>query len=168
MFLFEKESKFSKAQSKLLAYDSSTTLKYRWYHMVMAWPFVLQCAVRSFFPEIYNVRIVFFQHLLNSCFIGRGLATLGEVTWIAQVGASLVWCNQELCHLQSILEPKKKIEKFQYVTLVAVLAVVLCSIAECCCNYAMFTKDYFPNVVETSLWTAAMGSLMPYSFWLWQ
>lgn len=136
--------------------------------MIFTWFFVFQCAVRSFFPELYNVRIVFFDHWMNSVFIGRGLATIGEVTWIAQVGASLVWCHEEMVHLQMTLEPKKHFEKLQHVRMVSIAAVVLCSIAECCCNYAMFTLDYFPNVIETSLWTVAMGSLIPYSYWIWQ
>jgi len=129
---------------------------------------MFQCAVRSFFPETYNTRTVFFDHWMNSVFIGRALATVGEVTWIAQVGASLVWCHEEMFHLQSALEPKRNFEKLQHARMVAVLVVVLCSMAECCCNYAMFTLDYFPNVIETSLWTVAMGSLIPYSFWLFR
>jgi hypothetical protein len=46
-------------------------------------PFVIQCAWRSFFPEIYNIRVTFWDSPLCSPFIGRMLATIGEVTWMA-------------------------------------------------------------------------------------
>ena len=63
---------------------------YVFWMKALAGPYVLQCAWRSFWPELYNQRIVFWDTPLNSCFIGRGLATIGEVTWIAQVALGLM------------------------------------------------------------------------------
>jgi len=33
---------------------------------------------------------------LNSVFIGRGLATIGEVTWIMQLALGLMWCARQI------------------------------------------------------------------------
>ena len=69
---------------------------YVYWMKVLAFPYVLQCAWRSFFPELYNQRITFWDTPLNSCFIGRGLATIGEVTWIAQCAMGLINATRKL------------------------------------------------------------------------
>ena len=56
--------------------------KYVAWMQFLCFPYVAQCAWRSFFPEIYNNRIAFWDTPLNSIFLGRALATIGEVTWI--------------------------------------------------------------------------------------
>jgi len=63
---------------------------------MLAFFFVLQCAQRSFWPEIYNIRVVFWDTFIGSPFVGRGLATIGEVTWTSQLAFCLIWCEQEL------------------------------------------------------------------------
>ena len=125
-------------------------------------PFVIQCAWRSFFPEIYNVRVTFWDSPLCSPFIGRMLATIGEVTWMAQISLGLIWCDRELRTLQKFRK-SKIVENTKTYKNLAILAVVLTFIAEFFCNYGMFTLDYSSNVVETSLWTIALALVFPYA-----
>ena len=61
-----------------------------------AGPFILQCAWRSYYPEIYNKRVTFWDSWLCSAFIGRMLATYGEVTFMIQVGCGLIFQTQQL------------------------------------------------------------------------
>lgn len=122
---------------------------------VLAGPYVFQCAWRSIWPEIYNYRICFWDTPLNSVFIGRALATIGEVTWISQMALGLMWCSREI----------KKHDKSEahhlQIDNKAITAVILCVIAEFFCNHAMIVGNYFLNVIEASLWTIALGMLIP-------
>lgn len=43
----------------------------------------------------------------------------------------------------------------------AIAAAVLCFVAEFFCNHAMITGNHFLNVIEASLWTIALGILIP-------
>lgn len=43
------------------------------------------------------------------------------------------------------------------------MAIVLCFFAEFFCNHALFTLNYLFNVIETSLWTVALGLVTPYA-----
>lgn len=53
--------------------------------------------------------------------------------------------------------------KVQYLREIGYLSIFLCCVAECCCNYAMFTTDYLGNVIEASLWAIAISMLLPYA-----
>jgi hypothetical protein len=129
--------------------------RYVWWMQALCAPYVLQCAWRSFWPEIYNNRIVFWDTSLNSIFIGRGLATIGEVTWIMQVALGLMWCNKEINkHLRDDMQDVS-------INFWAKMAVFLCFSAEFFCNHATITLNYKWNVVETVLWTVALGALIP-------
>ena len=46
-------------------------------------------------------------------------------------------------------------------------AFVLTFIAEFFCNHAVFTENYLMHVIETSLWTVALGALIPCSLYLY-
>ena len=64
------------------AYEGKDLGKYVVWMQILGGPYVLQCAWRSFWPEIYNIRVAFWDTPLNSIFLGRMLAHVGEVTWI--------------------------------------------------------------------------------------
>ena len=127
--------------------------RYMWWMQFLAGPYVFQCAWRSFWPEIYNERIAFWDTPLNSIFLGRGLATIGEVTWIMQVALGLMWCNKEI----SVYDG----DNGGSLNFWSKMAVFLCFTAEFFCNHATITLCYFWNVIETSLWTVALGALIP-------
>lgn len=130
------------------------------YDNMMKWlalPYVVQCAWRSFWPEVYNDRFVYWDVWMSSIFIGRMLATIGEITWIIQVSWGILKANQEIRALRG-----GKMTFFeQIIDCLAILASVFCTLAEFFCNYAMFTECYWYNIIETSLWTVALGSLIP-------
>ena len=75
---------------------SEATRHYQKWMKLLAWPFVFQCAYRSFMPEIYNERLAFWDTIFCNMFIGRGLATIGEVTWIMQVCYGVLIANEQI------------------------------------------------------------------------
>ena len=91
----KREKQEEKAGQKL-GYTLERLCNYRRRMVLLGAPFVFQCAWRSFFPEVYNTRVVFWDTWLCNAFIGRALATIGEVTWTAQVVSGLIWCTEEL------------------------------------------------------------------------
>jgi hypothetical protein len=88
-------------------------------------------------------------------FIGRGLATIGEVTWMMQVALGLMWSAREIKKYDDSKAHHLSIDSK------AITAVVLTAIAECFCNHAMITGNHFLNVIEASLWTIALAMLIP-------
>ena len=132
----------------------------------LALPYVIQCAWRSFWPEIYNVRVVFWDTWLSSIFIGRSLATIGEIAWIVQVGYGFIRANQEIKALSGSRGDLTFIEGM--INWCAMIAVICCTLAEFFCNYAMITGNFLYNVYETSLWTFALGCLIPCSLYLFE
>ena len=67
---------------------------YKYYMKWLAAPYVFQCAYRSFWPSMYNERIAFWDTFANSVAIGRGLAHIGEFTWIVQLSYGMVHANE--------------------------------------------------------------------------
>ena len=83
---------------------SEETQHYQKWMKLLAAPFVIQCAYRSFMPEIYNERIAFWNTIFCNMIIGRGLATIGEVTWIMQVAYAMQMANKQI-HYQLNSKP---------------------------------------------------------------
>lgn len=132
----------------------------------LALPYVFQCAWRSFWPEIYNVRIVYWDVWMSSIFIGRFLATVGEIAWIVQVAYGFLRANQEIKALSGSKGDFTFVEGL--INWCAIVAVAACTAAEFFCNYAMITGNFMHNVYETSLWTFALGSLIPCGLYLFE
>lgn len=95
---------------------------------------------------------------MSSIFIGRGLATIGEITWIVQVALGFMRANREIKTLSGSKGDDTFIEKS--IDFLAISAAVLCTIAEFFCNYGMVTENYLYNVGETVLWNIALGGLI--------
>ena len=134
--------------------------KMRW----LAFPYVLQCAWRSFWPEVYNTRVVFWDTILNSCFIGRMLATIGEVTWIIQIALALIQATKDI---KEHSKPGAISEEWETaIWWCSWISVVLCATAEFFCNHGMFVENNWYNVVETSLWNIALFILIPCTIYL--
>ena len=134
--------------------------KMRW----LTLPYVVQCAWRSFWPEVYNTRVVFWDTLFNSCFIGRMLATIGEVTWVTQIALALNWAVKDIKELSKPGTISNDWERYIYHASWA--AVYLCATAEFFCNHGMFVENCWYNIIEVSLWTIAMLLLIPCSIYL--
>jgi len=147
----------------LLSKDHGSGKSTRSYNTSMKWlalPYVLQCAWRSFWPEVYNDRFVLWDCWMSSVFIGRGLATIGEITWIFQVGLAMMRANMEIKLLKGG-ERNQLTWVESAVNYCSMASIAMCILAEFFCNHGMFVENYFYNVIETTLWTLALGILIP-------
>ena len=108
------------------------------YDQAMKWlglPFLFQAAWRSFFPVIFNLRIVYWDIWLSSAFICRGLATVGEVAWVTQIAWGLLRANQEIKTLSGSRGKLTYIEGA--INWIGLFSVLLAIAAEICSFYAM-------------------------------
>lgn len=103
--------------------------------------YVFGCAFRSFLPRADVQRICLFDTWLSSVAVGRSVATVAEVCFVAQ------W---------AIILHKLGTMTGADTTLSAALVIVpLIIIAECCSWYAVLTTHYLWNAIENSLWAVA-------------
>ncbi len=116
--------------------------------------YVFVCAFRSFLPRADVQRICLFDTWFSNVLVGRSLATLAELCFVAQWAIVL---NQ-----LSKLTGLSKIEK------ISKLIIPLIFIAECFSWYAVIRMHYLGNTFEESLWAityiliaAALIMLLP-------
>src|SRR5665213_690405 len=103
--------------------------------------YVFGCAFRSFLPRADVQRICLFDTWLSSVVVGRSVATVAEICFVAQ------WAI--ILHQLGTMTGADT-------TLNAALVIVpLIVIAECCSWYAVLTTNYLWNAVENSLWAVA-------------
>ena len=103
--------------------------------------YVFGCAFRSFLPRADVQRICLFDTWLSSVVVGRSVATVAEICFVAQ------WAI--ILHQLGTMTGADT-------TLNAALVIVpLIIIAECCSWYAVLTTNYLWNAVENSLWAVA-------------
>lgn len=100
--------------------------------------YVLGCASRSFFPRSDIDRIVMFDHFFSSIFVGRTIATIAELGFIAQWAIILSFVgertqNKVIIYTSYIIFP-------------------LIFVAEIFSWYAAITTNTIGSVVEESLW----------------
>jgi hypothetical protein len=108
--------------------------------LLLATVYVLGCAFRSILPRADVQRICLFDTWLSSILVGRSVATVAELCFIAQWALVL----RELGAIANS-DTAKNISK----TIVPLIAV-----AECCSWYAVISTNFLGNVLENSLWTA--------------
>jgi hypothetical protein len=100
--------------------------------------YVFGCAFRSVLPRADVQRIVLFDTWLSSVFVGRSVATVAELCFVAQ-WAIVLRCLANLTDSDTARNISKAI-------------VPLIALAECCSWYAVITTSYLGNAVENSLW----------------
>src|SRR5437762_818782 len=103
--------------------------------------YVFGCAFRSVLPRADVQRICLFDTFLSSVLVGRSVATIAEVCFVAQ------WAI--------ILHQLGTIAGSDMVLNVAWIIVPLILIAECFSWYAVLTTHYLYNAIENSLWAVA-------------
>lgn len=101
--------------------------------------YVFGCAFRSFLPRADVQRICLFDTWFSCVFLGRSVATIAEIAFVAQWALVL--------HRVSILTQTEIAEKL------SLLIVPLIVTAECFSWYAVITTHYLGNTCEESLWT---------------
>ncbi len=103
--------------------------------------YVFGCAFRSLLPRADVQRICLFDTWLSSVVVGRSVATVAEMAFVAQ------WAL--------ILHQLGTMTGADTVLTVAWVIVPLILIAECFSWYAVLTTNYLYNAIENSLWAVA-------------
>ncbi len=100
--------------------------------------YVFGCAFRSFLPRADVQRICLFDSWISSVFVGRSVATVAELAFIAQWSIIL--------GLFGTATNDRFIQKLSQIILYSILA------AEVFSWYAVITTNYLGNSIEESLW----------------
>ena len=103
--------------------------------------YVFGCAFRSVLPRADVQRICLFDTWLSSVLVGRSVATVAEVCFVAQWAIILLQLGA-LTGSDAVLG-------------VAWIIVPLILIAECFSWYAVLTTNFLFNAIENSLWAVA-------------
>jgi hypothetical protein len=100
---------------------------------------VLGCAFRSLFPRADVQRICLFDSWLSCVAVGRSVATVAEISLVAQ------WA----LYLYEVGDAARS----RFTVSVARLLVPVIAVAEVSSWYAVLSTNYLGNVVEQSIWT---------------
>jgi hypothetical protein len=105
--------------------------------------YVFGCAFRSFLPRADVQRICLFDTWLSSVAVGRSVATVAEICFVAQ-WAIILYQLGTMTGSDTTLN-------------VAWVIVPLILIAEGFSWYAVLTTNYLGNAIENSIWAVAFG-----------
>jgi hypothetical protein len=103
--------------------------------------YVFGCAFRSVLPRADVQRICLFDTWLSSVLVGRSVATVAEICFVAQ------WAI--LLHQLGTMTGADTTVNAAWVIVPLIL------IAECLSWYAVLTTNYLGNAIENSLWAVA-------------
>ena len=106
--------------------------------IVLCAAYVFGCAFRSILPRADVQRICLFDMWLSSVFVGRSVATVAEICFVAQ------WAI--------ILRLFAKFTRSDSVRNISNAVVPLIALAECFSWYAVITTDYLGDIIENSIW----------------
>jgi hypothetical protein len=109
--------------------------------LLLSAAYVFGCAFRSLLPRADVQRICLFDTWLSSVVIGRSVATVAEVCFVAQ------WAI--------VLHQLGTMTGAETVLTAAWVIVPLIVVAECLSWYAVLTKNFLGNAIENSLWAVA-------------
>lgn len=113
--------------------------------------YVLGCGFRSIFPRGDIRRIVLVDSWISAVVIGRSVATIAELSFVAQ------W--------SLILREAGKYTGNKTIQRIALLPLPIIIIAEIFSWYACITTNYIGTAIEESLWAVA-AALTVYGFYL--
>jgi hypothetical protein len=116
--------------------------------------YVLGCAYRSVFPVFDVPRLVLVNSFLSSVAVGRSVATIAELAFVAQ------WA---LLLRESARTTGSLVGKFTAQSLVPLIAI-----AECCSWYSVLTTSNLGHTAEESIWALAAAALAASLFVMWQ
>ncbi|HEY7307963.1 MAG TPA: hypothetical protein VH643_01250 [Gemmataceae bacterium] len=115
--------------------------------------YVFGCGFRSILPRADVQRIGLYDSWLSSVMVGRSVATVAELCFMAQWALLL---NTVARHAES-----------RFGVLTSWLLLPLIVAAEMCSWTAVLTTSYLGNVAEESLWALSVSLLMVSSLKLW-
>jgi hypothetical protein len=139
------------ARRKPTATPSSYTIQ-RW-QLLLSAVFVLGCGFRSLFPRADVQRIGLVDSWLSSVLVGRSVATVAELCFMAQ------WAL--LLHTAAKDAGSRVGVAFSW------LLVPLIAVAEVCSWYAILTTCYLGNAVEESIWALTASLLLVGCLTVW-
>lgn len=125
--------------------------------------FVLGCAFRSFIPRADVQRICFHDAWFASVAVGRSVATVAELAFVAQWAFLLFEAARGSAPRSSL--PRSSLQRT--VTFISRLLVPLIAVAELFSWYAVLTTNYFGNVLEESTWTIVSALVLGSFVMLW-
>ncbi|HAP69130.1 MAG TPA: hypothetical protein DCR04_05295 [Flavobacteriales bacterium] len=116
------------------------------YQFLLASIYTIGCGFRSILPRGDVRRIVLVDHWISAIAIGRSVATIAELAFVAQ------WAF--------LLHEIGKGTKDYGVLSISKIIVPMIFIAECFSWYACTTGNFFGTTIEESLWAAAAALTM--------
>ena len=112
--------------------------------------YVLGCAFRSAFP-VYDVpRLCLFDTWASSALVGRSVATIAEICFVAQ------WAL--------LLREYSRSARSDFAAIASQMLVPMIGIAEICSWYSVLTTSNLGHVLEESIW-AISAALMVAGMW---
>jgi hypothetical protein len=124
----------------------------RWQSVLSAL-FVLGCAFRSFLPRAEALRICLYDSWLSSALIGRSVATIAELCFVAQ------WTL--------VLDEWTRAAATPFGTRVSRLLLPLIAVAELCSWYSALTTNFLGSVLEESIWAITAALVISILAGLW-
>ncbi len=121
--------------------------------------YVFGCAFRSVLPRADVQRIVLFDTWWSSVFVGRTVATIAELAFVAQWSIVLKMVSAELAAYESHVAPSNVTSAWntRLVSRIASVIVPMIVFAEVCSWYAVVTTNYVGNSIEESTWALTYG-----------
>jgi hypothetical protein len=107
--------------------------------------YVFGCAFRSFLPRADVQRICLFDTWLSSVVVGRSVATVAEICFVAQWAIVLHWLGTTTGAETTLT--------------IAWMITPLIVIAEGFSWYAVVTTNYLGNAIENSIWAVAFAAI---------
>lgn len=132
--------------------NSPQHLHRRWMMWLSA-VYVAGCAFRSFLPRIDLERICLVQSPLSNMLLGRSVATVAELCFMAQCALLLNHAGNSTGH--------------STVKAISWMILPMIAIAEFSSWYAILTTNYFGHFIENSIWTLSAFLILVSMLMLW-
>jgi hypothetical protein len=126
---------------------------WQWQQLLLSAVYVLGCGFRSILPRADVQRIGLYDSWMSSVMVGRSVATVAELCFMAQ------WAL--------LLHTIARHAGCRFGVIVSWLVVPLIVAAELCSWAAVLTTSYLGNVAEESLWALSASLLIVSCLRLW-
>jgi hypothetical protein len=136
---------WAKSARRVARTRNSATDRRGWYLGLLSAGYVFGCAFRSFVPRVDVERYCLLDSWISSIALGRSVATVAELCFVAQWALTL---NELACEARA-----------PFAIFTSYVVVPLIAIAEVCSWYAVTTTNFVGNVIEESIWTLT-GTLL--------
>jgi hypothetical protein len=126
---------------------------FRRWQLLLSAAYVFGCAFRSVLPRADVQRIGLFDSWLSSVMVGRSVATVAELCFVAQWALLLNYLARDA--------------QSRFGVVVSWLVVPLIAVAEVCSWYGVLTTAYIGNAVEETIWAVTASLVVVSLLALW-